>query len=101
MEQLLDSSVTYGTAVGSQQVRKVFTLLTLSARDETFDDDVGKVAGFSLHASVAVGGINARSSSGCVGTTYGEVPVSQEAGGWERPSAGRTSREAPFAEAER
>ncbi len=34
--------------------RKVFSLQTLPACDEPFDDGVGKVAGFSLHAGVAV-----------------------------------------------
>ena len=53
MEQLLGSSITYRIAVGPQQGRKVFTLQTLPACDETFDDGVGKVAGFSLHAGVA------------------------------------------------
>ena len=33
--------------------RKVFSLQTLPACDEPFDDSVGKVAGFSLHAGVA------------------------------------------------
>ena len=36
-----------------QAGRKVFTLQTLPACDEPFDDGVGKVAGFSLHAGVA------------------------------------------------
>lgn len=53
MEQLLGSSITYRIAVGPQQGRKVFTLQTLPACDEPFDDRVGKVAGFSLHAGVA------------------------------------------------
>jgi len=53
MEQLLGSSITYRIAVGPQQGRKVFTLQTLPACDESFDDGVGKVAGFSLHAGVA------------------------------------------------
>ena len=53
MEQLLGSSITYRIAVGPQQGRKVFTLQTLPACDEPFDDGVGKVAGFSLHAGVA------------------------------------------------
>ena len=70
MEQLLGSSMmcmdarmsraqdaqerpTYRIAVGPQQGRKVFTLQTLPACDEPFDDGVGKVAGFSLHAGVA------------------------------------------------
>ena len=46
MEQLLGSSITYRIAVGRQQGRKVFTLQTLPACDEPFDDGVGKVAGF-------------------------------------------------------
>jgi len=53
MEQLLGSSITYRIAVGPQQGRKVFTLQTLPACDQAFDDGVGKVAGFSLHAGVA------------------------------------------------
>jgi ribosomal protein S27E len=53
MAQLLGSSITYRIAVGPQQGRKVFTLQTLPACDEAFDDGVGKVSGFSLHAGVA------------------------------------------------
>ena len=53
MEQLLGSSITYRIAVGPQRGRKVFTLQTLPACDESFDAGVGKVAGFSLHAGVA------------------------------------------------
>jgi hypothetical protein len=53
MDQLLGSSIIYRLAVGPQQGRKVFTLQTLPACDETFDDGVGKVAGFSLHPGVA------------------------------------------------
>jgi len=53
MAQLLGHSITYRIAVGSQAGRKVFTLQTLLASDEPFDDGVGKVAGFSLHAGVA------------------------------------------------
>ena len=53
MHQLLGSSITYRIAVGPQQGRKVFTLQTLPACDDRFDDEVGKVAGFSLHAGVA------------------------------------------------
>ena len=45
MEKLLGSSITYRIAVGPQQGRKVFTLQTLPACDEPFDDGVGKVAG--------------------------------------------------------
>ena len=53
MGQLLGSSISYRIAVGPQQGRKVFTLQTLPACDERFDDSVGEVAGFSLHAGVA------------------------------------------------
>jgi len=42
--------------VGPQAGRKVFTLQTLPACDEPFDDPVGKVAGFSLaQASLSTG----------------------------------------------
>jgi len=51
--QLQSSSITYRIAVGPQRGRKVFTLQTLPGSDEPFDDGVGKVAGFSLHAGVA------------------------------------------------
>ena len=34
-------------------MRKVFTLQTPPASEESFDDGIGKVAGFSLHAGVA------------------------------------------------
>mgnify|MGYP001813108265 CR=1 FL=1 len=53
MSQLCGHSITYRIAVGPQAGRKVFTLQTLPASDEPFDDGVGKVAGFSLHAGVA------------------------------------------------
>ena len=53
MEQLLGSSITYRIAIGRQQGRKVFTLQMLPACATPFDDRVGKVAGFSLHAGVA------------------------------------------------
>jgi len=52
MTPLLGHSITYRIAVGPQAGRKVFTLQTLPACDEPFDDGVGKVAGFSLHAGV-------------------------------------------------
>lgn len=52
MEQLLGSSITYRIAIGRQQGRKVFTLQTLPACDDSFDDGGGKVAGFSLQAGV-------------------------------------------------
>ena len=53
MTQLLGSSITYRIAVDPQVGRKVFTLQTLPGSDEPFDDGIGKVAGFSLHAGVA------------------------------------------------
>ena len=53
MEQLLGSSTTYRIDIGPQKGRKVFTLQMLPACEESFDDGVGKVAGFSLHAGVA------------------------------------------------
>ena len=52
MDQLLGASITYRIAVGPHQGRKVFTLQTLPAWDDSFGDEVGKVAGFSLHAGV-------------------------------------------------
>jgi hypothetical protein len=54
MASLLGHSITYRIAVGPQAGRKVFTLQTLPGCDEPYDDGVGKVAGFSLHAGVAV-----------------------------------------------
>jgi hypothetical protein len=53
MHQLLGHSITYRIAIGPQAGRKVFTLQTLPASGEPFDDGIGKVAGFSLHAGVA------------------------------------------------
>jgi hypothetical protein len=53
LQQLLSSSITYRIAVGPQRGRKVFSLQTLPACDEPFDDGVGKAARFSLHAGVA------------------------------------------------
>ncbi|MFQ5433552.1 MAG: IS91 family transposase [Anaerolineae bacterium] len=53
MSHLCGHSITYRIAVGPQAGRKVFTLQMLPASDEPFDDGVGKVAGFSLHAGVA------------------------------------------------
>jgi len=56
MNQLLGHSIAYRVAVGPQAGRKVFTLQTLPAcgPEDQFGDTVGKVAGFSLHAGVAV-----------------------------------------------
>ena len=53
MTPLLGHSITYRIAAGPQAGRKVFTLQTLPASDELFDDGVGKVAGLSLHAGMA------------------------------------------------
>ena len=55
MNPLLGHSITYRIAVGSQAGCKVFTLQTLPACDseDPFGDNVGRVAGFSLHAGVA------------------------------------------------
>ena len=56
MDQLLGHSITYRIAIGPNQGRKVFTLQTLPTNevDEPLVDSVGNVAGFSLHAGVAV-----------------------------------------------
>ena len=53
MDPLWDHSITNRIAVGPQQARKVFTLQTLPACGAPFDDGVGKVAGYSLHAGLA------------------------------------------------
>jgi len=55
MHQLQGHSITYRIAVGPQQGRKVFTLQTIpSWEDDGFGaNQVGKIAGFSLHAGVA------------------------------------------------
>ena len=53
MEQLLGSSITYRIGVGPHQRRKVFTLQTLPGDAEPFNDGVGKIVGFSLHADVS------------------------------------------------
>jgi hypothetical protein len=55
MNQLQEHSITYRIAVGPQQGRKVFTLQTIpSWEDDDFGtNQVGKIAGFSLHAGVA------------------------------------------------
>ena len=56
MDQLAGHSITYRIALGPQAGRKVFTLQTLPACDpgNRLGDSLGKVAGFSLHAGVAV-----------------------------------------------
>src|SRR5262245_674745 len=53
MEDLLAHSITYRIAVGPRAGRKVFTLQTLPAGDETCSAVVDRLAGFSLHAGVA------------------------------------------------
>ena len=53
LDELLGHSITYRIAVGPHAGRKVFTLQTLPDCSDPFVDDVGKVAGFSLHAGVA------------------------------------------------
>lgn len=55
MSQIQGYSITYRIAVGPQQGRKVFTLQTIpSWEDDDFGtNQVGKIAGFSLHAGVA------------------------------------------------
>ena len=53
LDQLLGHSITYRIAVGPHAGRKVFTLQTLPDCNEPSVDNVGKVAGFSLHAGVA------------------------------------------------
>ena len=49
----MPGAATYRIAVGPHAGRKVFTLHTLPSCNKPFDDRVGKVAGFSLHAGVA------------------------------------------------
>ncbi|MFT4826505.1 MAG: hypothetical protein ACI9GB_003108 [Halioglobus sp.] len=47
-------SITYRIAVGPQQGHKVFTLQTILSWEDDFDNNqVGKIAGLSLHAGVA------------------------------------------------
>ncbi len=55
MSQLLGHSITYRIAVGPQQGRKVFTLQTIPSweEDDFGTNQVGQIAGFSLHAGVA------------------------------------------------
>jgi hypothetical protein len=53
MGQLISHSITYRIAVGPQAGRRVFTLQTLPDSGEAFDDSLGQVSVFSLHASVA------------------------------------------------
>ncbi|MEE8059514.1 MAG: transposase [Pseudomonadales bacterium] len=55
MNALQGHSITYRIAVGPYQGRKVFTLQTIPGweEDDLGSNQVGKVAGFSLHAGVA------------------------------------------------
>lgn len=55
MNQLQGHSIIYQIAVGPRQGRKVFTLQTiLSWEDDDYGtNQVGKMAGFSIHAGVA------------------------------------------------
>jgi len=56
MNHLQGSSITYRIAVGSQRGKKVFTLKTLPAMDETEEmsgHTLAKGGGFSLHAGVS------------------------------------------------
>jgi len=51
MNELQGHSITYRIAVGPQQGRKVFKLQTSPAwKDDFSNSQVGKIAGFSLHA---------------------------------------------------
>lgn len=56
MNQLQGHSITYRISVGPQQGRKVFTLQTIPFWEEYAfgSNQVGKIAGFSLHAGVAI-----------------------------------------------
>jgi len=55
MEELLGASITYRIALGPNAGRKVFTLQTLPAdEDSVSGQEPGRVGGFSLHAGVAV-----------------------------------------------
>ena len=54
MNDFQGHSITYRIAVGPQQGHKVFTLQTIPSWEDDFDNNqVGKIAGFSLHAGVA------------------------------------------------
>ena len=53
MASLIGHSVTYRIATGPRQGRKVLTLQSLPAIDESLSAKAGSVAGFSLHAGVA------------------------------------------------
>ena len=71
--QLLGHSITYRIAVGPHAGRKVFTLQTLPDCNEPFDDQVGKVAGFSARMLASQPGrTNARSWNVCAATLQGQ-----------------------------
>ena len=70
----MPGAATYRIAVGPHAGRKVFTLHTLPSCNEPFDDRVGKVAGFSLHA----GGRGEGARTQEIGTF---VPLHRKAGG--------------------
>ena len=53
MASLIGHSVTYRIATGPRQGRKVLTLQSLPAIDESLSAEAGSVAGSSLHAGVA------------------------------------------------
>jgi hypothetical protein len=54
MNELQSHSITYRIAMGPQQGRKVFKLQTIPAWEDDFSNNqVGNIAGFSLHAGIA------------------------------------------------
>ena len=54
MDDLLGHSITYRVAVGPRAGQKVFSLQTVSAREEGPRKEVVRYAGFSLHAGIGV-----------------------------------------------
>ena len=54
MDDLLGHSITYRVAVGPRARQKVFSLQTVSAREEEPGKEVARCAGFSLHAGIGV-----------------------------------------------
>jgi len=63
----LGHSITYRVAAGPQAGCKVCTLQSLPACAEPFDNEVARVAGFSLHVGVGPGSMKVKSWKGCVG----------------------------------
>ena len=54
IQDLLGHSITYRIAIGAKRGRKVFTLQTLPPQiEDDHTNQVGSVAGFSLHAGLA------------------------------------------------